>query len=314
MSTTANASATQTDLPTFSVIIPVFNREKFVGAAIESALAQEMRPQQIIVVDDGSTDQSLKIIEGYGDAVVLYRQANSGCAAARNLAAEHSVGEYLAFLDSDDVWYPWTLRLVAEAIQQYGRPPLLATARIPFSTEAPPRIDQPKSRHTRVFPDLYAARRVVGTCVMVVRNDVFREAGQFAPINMNGTDAEFNLRLGIRGPFVQFDAPAMLGYRQHGTNVMNNLDGTFRGQSYMIEQENAGNYPGGTTRKFDRIDFITSQTRSLSLAALKLGRNDIAWTLYRKTLRWHIMLRRWRYLLGLPFLTLVSWFRRPVTR
>ena len=85
-----------------SVIVPVFNAEAYLAEALESAIAQTLQPYEVIVVDDGSTDGSAAIAERFG--VTLLRQSNCGVSDARNLAIEHSTGEYLALLDADDVW------------------------------------------------------------------------------------------------------------------------------------------------------------------------------------------------------------------
>ncbi|MEQ1666027.1 MAG: glycosyltransferase family A protein [Bdellovibrionales bacterium] len=89
--------------PLVSVIIPCYNREKYVSEAIESVLAQSYPIIEIIVVDDGSTDKSVEIIKrSYKDSVVIFEQKNQGSSAARNTGIKNSHGEFLIFLDSDD--------------------------------------------------------------------------------------------------------------------------------------------------------------------------------------------------------------------
>ena len=281
----------------FSVIIPLYNRELYVAQAIESALAQELAPHQIIVVDDGSTDRSVEVVEQFGDRVEIYCQPNRGCAAARNLGIEHATGDYLAFLDSDDFWYPWTLKLVADAIRTHGQPPLIATAMHPFVGEAPSSI-VPVKPDIKVFTDISASRRSVATCVLIVRRDLAEHVGGFVPINMNGTDLEFNLRVFNQGPLVVFDAPPMLAYRKHQSNVTNSAAGTVRGIEYMILQEKAGAYPGGKTWRARRRAFITAMARSNSLNALQTGEPELAWRLYSQTFLWNLTQGRVKYLLG----------------
>ena len=87
-----------------SVVIPCYNREKYIEAAIHSVLAQAYRPLEIIVVDDGSGDSSIEIIGRFGSTVTLIRQENAGAAAARNNGVRNSNGAFLGFLDSDDLW------------------------------------------------------------------------------------------------------------------------------------------------------------------------------------------------------------------
>lgn len=91
---------------TVSVIIPNYNYGRFIGEAIESALAQTYPPLEIIVVDDGSTDDSVKIVESFGDKVKLITLQNGGVGKARNIGAANASGKLLAFLDADDIWLP----------------------------------------------------------------------------------------------------------------------------------------------------------------------------------------------------------------
>ena len=89
--------------PLVSVIIPVYNREKFLAEAIDSVLAQTYRPIEIIVIDDGSTDKSGEIARSYAETKYIY-QDNQGVSVARNIGVDAAQGEFLAFLDSDDMW------------------------------------------------------------------------------------------------------------------------------------------------------------------------------------------------------------------
>jgi len=88
-----------------SVIIPVFNGEKYLGEAIKSVFNQEVKPFEIIVVDDGSTDNSAKIAQQFGHEIKLLKhEKNKGLPATRNLGIKQATGYYLAFLDADDLW------------------------------------------------------------------------------------------------------------------------------------------------------------------------------------------------------------------
>lgn len=92
-----------------TVIMPVYNREGLVRGALESVLDQTSRPDQIIVVDDGSTDGTPAVLDRFSSFVTVLTQSNQGPYPARNLALKHALGRYIAFLDSDDVWLPTKL-------------------------------------------------------------------------------------------------------------------------------------------------------------------------------------------------------------
>lgn len=102
----------------FSVIIPAYNAEKTLGRAIESVMEQTWPADEIIVVDDGSQDRTAEVAKEYGEVVRLVQQTNAGVSAARNHGAEASTGDWLAFLDADDWYFPDRLRWHAEWIQE----------------------------------------------------------------------------------------------------------------------------------------------------------------------------------------------------
>lgn len=89
-----------------SCIVPVYNGERYLREAIESILAQSYRPIEIIVADDGSTDGTAEIAASYGSRITCLRQSNQGYAAAKNLGLSKAQGDFIAFLDADDLWHP----------------------------------------------------------------------------------------------------------------------------------------------------------------------------------------------------------------
>ena len=136
------------DEPLVSVIIPVFNGERYLGEAIESALAQSYRHVEIIIVNDGSTDSSEQIALSFGAAVRCHNQDRGGTGAARNAGIALSAGELLAFLDADDLWLPRKLELQVAAmaaepemelvsghVQQFHSPDLDANAETPPASD-----------------------------------------------------------------------------------------------------------------------------------------------------------------------------------
>jgi len=102
--------------PRFSVIIPAYNSATTLARAVDSVLAQSYPAQEIIVIDDGSTDETADIAGRYGDKLRYLRQDNAGVSSARNHGARIAKGDWLTFLDADDWYYPNRLRLHAEWI------------------------------------------------------------------------------------------------------------------------------------------------------------------------------------------------------
>lgn len=106
--------------PRFSVIIPAYNAAGFIAQAIDSVLAQTRPAHEIIVVDDGSADATARVVAAYGERVRYMRQENAGVSAARNAGARAATGDWLAFLDADDWYYPDRLKWHAEWIERDG--------------------------------------------------------------------------------------------------------------------------------------------------------------------------------------------------
>lgn len=107
--------------PLISVIIAVYNGESTIAKAIESVLGQSYRAHELIVVDDGSTDETAKVVQGYGERVKYLHQRNAGVSAARNAGVSAASGDWLAFLDADDWYYPDRLLWHADWIARDSR-------------------------------------------------------------------------------------------------------------------------------------------------------------------------------------------------
>src|SRR5690349_3602213 len=93
-------------MPKVSVIIPTYNRAQFIARAVDSVLEQTYKDFEIIVIDDGSSDNTQEILKAYEGKIRYVYQQNKGISAARNRGIQEAKGEYIAFLDSDDVWKP----------------------------------------------------------------------------------------------------------------------------------------------------------------------------------------------------------------
>lgn len=113
--------------PQISVVIPVYNRAQTIGRAIDSVLAQELLPEEIIVVDDGSTDNTPEALNSYLPKIQVVRQGNRGVSAARNRGVAEAHGKWIAFLDSDDEWMPDKLQKQIAFIEQHPISRILQT-------------------------------------------------------------------------------------------------------------------------------------------------------------------------------------------
>lgn len=285
----------------FTVIIPTYNRAELLRNALDSVFAQTFDGYEMIVVDDGSTDETESVVSKYGSKIQFLRQANRGPGAARNHGARQAKGEYLAFLDSDDLWFPWSLDCYRHVIERYQRPAFIAGKPFRFSREEELRGVKPGDLQASSFSDYLASAdewRWWGASSFVVRRDAFESADGFVEEWINGEDADLALRLGTAPGFVQVTGPFTFGYREHEVSAMKNLDRTLAGVRHAIRSENGGRYPGGPQRALERWQILTRQVRPVALECLQRGMRREAWDLYRDTFRWHLRLGRWKFVMG----------------
>ena len=212
------------ELPLVSVIMPVYNGAQYVRAAIESVFAQTYPHIEFIAVDDGSTDDSLDILNCYGPRMKVIQQANSGPGAARNNGVQASTGELLAFIDSDDLWDPTKIEQQVAILTHYPAAVSVycETRRINASgnvfqdTDAY-RVAWPSGW---VFESLIRGRGSVcfsPTQVMVTRQAFIRTGG--FPVDIHqAEDYELWLRLSLEGPMLYL-VETLSSYRRHPASL-----------------------------------------------------------------------------------------------
>ncbi len=207
-----------------SVIIPVYNQERYLGDAIDSVLAQTYTDYELIVVDDGSTDGTPEVIASYGLRVRGFRKPNGGGASALNLGISQAQGDWIAWLSSDDLWEPHKLALQVEAI---GQSP---TVGLVFSDDL--RIDS----HGRVIGESYAwcprtklaqqvwlARKCfINGSTALIRHDVFDNVGLFDETERFAPDYDLWFRIVQRYDVLHIPEP-LVRYRVHPGQTSTNV-------------------------------------------------------------------------------------------
>jgi glycosyltransferase involved in cell wall biosynthesis len=196
-----------------SVIIPTYNCSRFIAEALDSVLAQSVRPSEIIVVDDGSTDDTAARLAPYRALIRYERQENQGVSAARNNGVGRATGEFVAFLDADDGWHPRKLELQLRALADNPGLALLGTRGFAWPTTAFPEIDvRSPGRVIQVTWPQLVVKNALGASSIVVRAEVLRRAGEF-DTRMQGTeDRDLWLRVAELAPVANLELP-LLGYR-----------------------------------------------------------------------------------------------------
>jgi glycosyltransferase involved in cell wall biosynthesis len=158
-------------MPEVSVIIPTYNSANYLTQAVDSVLAQTFRDNEILVVDDGSTDETEDVMRRYNSPVRYIRQKNGGVASARNRGIAESRGRYIAFLDADDTWYPIKLERQLAALDNRSDCQLCYSAfTLAASDLTPIRVVQSRRRGA-AMEDLLLRGNVVGSICTVCVSD-----------------------------------------------------------------------------------------------------------------------------------------------
>ncbi len=212
----------------FSIVVPAYNSAATIESTLRSAIAQTLPPHELIVVDDGSTDDTATTAERVGPPVRVIRQRNGGTAAARNCGIREATGDVVAFLDADDLYEPERLAQIAAA---FARDPSLDAVATDTLVTSPERT----YRATVWWPggptDRVDLRTPVIFCAIAFRRHVLAELGDFDSRYRNLEDAEMYYRLLCGGYAIGFvnepsyvyrlqadsktSAPTARSYREH---------------------------------------------------------------------------------------------------
>ncbi len=214
-----------------SVVVPAHDAETTVEAAIRSALAQTCPPDEIVVVDDGSTDATATVVRRIGGTVRLVSQPQGGPSAARNAGVAASCGEWLAFLDADDEWHPE--KLERQLRLAGGDVVLVATD---WSRGAV-RVPAPASVSTTVLPTskILLLNRFQ-TSTVLLRRDAFNAAGGFDSSLDGVEDWDMWLRASRKGTVVKLDWP-FVRYADVATSYSKALERVYRTGRTMLQSE-----------------------------------------------------------------------------
>lgn len=183
-----------------SVIIPTFNRSAQVMEAVRSVLGQERVPAQVIVVDDGSTDDTVDALRTFGSKIRLIQQLRKGVSAARNRGVQEAEHPWIAFLDSDDLWLPRKLSAQLEYLSMHPEIRICQTEEIWLRNGT--RLN-PKKYHKK--PDGHCFRYLLDRCLVspsavMMHRSLFDEAGGFDEDLVACEDYDLWLRIGLRHP------------------------------------------------------------------------------------------------------------------
>ena len=266
----------------FSIVITCHNQLHYIGAAVDSALSQGDRVKEIIVVDDGSTDGSLALLQQYKNSIQLVSfSTNRGAIEARNQGAALGTGDYLVFLDGDDLFTPWAFD-VYETIVSERLPKIILGQSIWFQGPTPPPV--PEQKPTKIdfvqYSTLFSKDRAIGlsASTFVIDRQTFHDVGGWSPGIFHLDCSDLCAKLGISGRTLLICSPPTAFYRVHTSNSIHSVPPFLEMLHRLMAKEKAGEYPGGRKHRFERRVWLGGLSFFWTRRALRAG-------LYKDALR-----------------------------
>ncbi len=216
------------DEPLISIVVPAYNAEAFVADAIGSILAQNHRPLEVIVVDDGSTDDTAAIVAGFG-GVRLHRQANAGPPVARNRGLDLASGEFVSFLDADDLFEPDMIERQLPRLRNNSAVDVVLGGLRHFeqtsATAGPPRGEPVPS------DELLTLQLSCG----LFRRAVFEQVGRFDPDLRQCDDWDWFMRARELGVGLLLHRDVVVNHRLHDANITRDRAAVTRYQAMVFK-------------------------------------------------------------------------------
>ena len=261
----------------FSVVIPAYNRGKWVAEAVDSALSQDRHDFEVIVVDDGSTDNTEETLSVYKEMAVVIRQENAGVSVARNTGIENAQGEWVAFLDADDRWRPGHLGRLAEAIRKNPDAGLIYTDAMVIDDEGRELKEkrQPKMGDDP-FIDLLLGNNIT-TSGAAVKRECFSDIGMFLPDLKSGQDCDVWLRVADKYPVIHLPEISV-DYRRQPESTVHTRGMAMRDDCLFIMSRAASlrdDLPATMLKRANANCYYESAVRMLAASDARLARLEL---------------------------------------
>ena len=257
-------------LPLVSVIIPTFNRWPLVGEAVESVLAQSFIDHELLVVDDGSADDTAKHLGRFGSRLKLFITPRKGVSAARNFAVDRSSGRYLAFLDSDDLWRPAKLACQTAFMERHPECQICQTEEIWIRNGA--RVN-PKAVHRKPTGDIFAQsldRCLVSPSAVMLTRLLFDRFGGFDESLPVCEDYDLWLRIAVEHQVPLIPEPLVIKRGGHADQLSRSLWGMDRFRVQALVKLLRGGLAG--TRRAAALATLRRKVLVLANGARKRGK------------------------------------------
>ncbi len=303
-----NDRSVETLVPKVSVVMPSYNNAKFIRSAIDSVLQQDYANLELIVVDDGSSDDSVAILQSYGDRIRLICQPNAGPAAARNQGLRHVTGDFVAFHDSDDLWLPGKLATQVAFLQQHPQYVACYSHWLVWDGGDVPEYNQQSSDAESVseldpagsgwlfLPLLKVS--LLHTITVLIRRQVVTEVGFFSEDFRIGEDHHYWLRLARCGQIAKLP-PVFALYRQNPASTTNKV----HLRNYSLEvlqsvlQQYGASCPSGQTLSEETVSqYLGERHFTYGYQCFWSGRPDLAAPAFYQSFRQRFLPgRSWLY-------------------
>jgi glycosyltransferase involved in cell wall biosynthesis len=219
-----NRSSSRGLAPTITAVVGAYNAEAFIGATLDAILSQTHAPDEVVVVDDGSTDGTAAVLAMFGDAIRVVTQPNGGCPAAFNRAFVEATGDYIAMCGADDLWEPDKLERQVAALQThpdidvaFGAAQIFGHVEGPFGPDPGDGLLDGE----RFLETLYAANIVCASSILI-RRELAERIGPFVE-RFSADDYDYWMRALRVGAVFFYDRHVLVRYRRHDANVTNDV-------------------------------------------------------------------------------------------
>jgi len=205
-----------------SVIIPAYNAAKHIKETLQSVLSQTYPNIEILVIDDGSTDNTKQIVKSFGAKVRYYYQENSGPSAARNKGVKEAKGKYIAFIDSDDLWCKTALEKMMVSLKENHSDLVFSNALISYENGSEEIFWVEKPSNQNIFSNLIFENFLLMNCL--VNKEIFKRVGPFDETLKKVEDFDFWLKAAKAGCKFSFINEPLFIYKKHAESASFNKE------------------------------------------------------------------------------------------
>ncbi|MDD3806406.1 MAG: glycosyltransferase [Candidatus Marinimicrobia bacterium] len=260
-----------------TVIIPVYNREQYIKRSIDSVLQQTRPADEVIVVDDGSTDATPSLLKNYGDKILVVHQKNRGVSAARNLGISRASGDWIALLDSDDEWLPDKLMIQEQWLRENPTFRICQTEEIWIRHGK--RVN-PMKKHQKYHGDIFIHSLklcLVSPSAVLFEKSLIEEMGGFDESLPVCEDYDLWLRISLHYPIGLIQKAGILKYGGHEDQLSRTYWGLDRFRVQALEKLLTQNIEIPEKIEKEILKELIRKLTILSKGTLKRNKDETLW-------------------------------------